>query len=71
MEGRELLDIEERVSESLKKAGLDTETRLLLKEAAEILENLKESGYDYLNRQSFRLGVLIAKISERMEEKGG
>jgi hypothetical protein len=71
MEKEEFLMVEERVNESLKRAGLDAETRLLLKEAVEILEDLKASGFDYLSRQSFRLGVLLTKISEKMKEKGG
>lgn len=62
---------EECVREILEKAGLDHETIALLEKAEEILEDLKRGGFTHLDRQSFRLGVLLTKISEKMKEKGG
>ncbi len=68
-----LVAVEKRVRANLEKAGLDRGTILLLEEAAKILEDLKASGYNYIHSQSFRLGVLLAKISEKTKEdnKGG
>jgi len=66
-----LIEIEKRVRRDLERAGLDRETVVLLEEAAKILEDLKKCGFDYLSRQSFRLGILLTKISEKMKEKGG
>ena len=66
----ELIEIEKRVRRDLERAGLDRETVVLLGEAAKILEDSEKCGFDF-SRQSFRLGVLLTKISERMKEKGG
>jgi len=68
---RKLTEIKERVREDFKKAGLDQKTIALLEEAAGILEDLEKRGFDHLSCQSFRLGVLLTKISEKMKEKGG
>ena len=67
----ELAEIKRRIREALEKAGLDHETISLLEEGAEIVEDLEKRGFNYLDRQSFRLGVLLTKISERTKTKGG
>jgi len=66
-----LAEIKERVRKDLEKAGLDHETILLLEEGAEIVEDLEKRGFIHLDRQSFRLGVLLTKIGGKMKEKGG
>jgi len=66
-----LIEVEKRVRADLEKAGLDQETIVLLEEAAKIVEDLERRGFTHLNQQSFRLGILLTKISERIKEKGG
>ncbi len=68
---RGVLEVKKRIREDLEKAGLDRETVILLEEAAEIVEDLEKRGFNYLESQSFRLGVLLTRISERTNEKGG
>jgi len=70
MEGK-LTEIKERVRTALERAGLGRETIVLLEEAAKICDDLERRGFNYLDRQSFRLGVLLTKISERTKTKGG
>lgn len=71
MEG--LIEIEKRVRTALERAGLGRETIVLLEEAAKICEDLERRGFSYLDSQSFRLEVLLVKISEKTKEnnKGG
>ena len=67
MEG--LSEIKGRIRQILEKLGWDPEERVLLEEGVQVVENLEKSGS--FHSPSFRLGVIVGKLGEKMKGKGG